>query len=76
MMTHLQLPLDPAHFERWLALFAQTAQEDLPPATAANIIAKSERIASNFRQGIANHRDATDLAPGIVEPGRAQPSKS
>lgn len=53
MMRHLQLPLDPDHFSRWLALFAETAHEILPPPIAQNVIAKSERIADNFRTGIA-----------------------
>jgi hemoglobin len=56
MMRHLQLPLDPDHFERWLALFAETAKEVLPPDHAAAIIAKSQRIAQNFKMGIAFHR--------------------
>ena len=53
MMKHLQLPLDPDHFHRWLALFAETANELLPPPIAANVIAKSERIAQNLQAGIA-----------------------
>jgi hemoglobin len=53
MMTHLQLPLDPDHFERWLTLFAETATEVLPPDHAATVIAKSQRIAQNFKAGIA-----------------------
>jgi hemoglobin len=53
MMTHLQLPLEPNHFNRWLALFAETATQVLPPPHAAAIIAKSERIAGNFKAGIA-----------------------
>ncbi len=57
MMTHLQLPLDPDHFSRWLALFAETANEVLPPAVAANVIEKSHRIARNFKAGIAHKRD-------------------
>ena len=52
MMTHLQLPLDPEHFQCWLALFAETANEILPPAVAANVIQKSHRIARNFQAGI------------------------
>jgi len=39
MMRHLQLPLDPNHFERWLTLFAETATELLPPPIAAAVIA-------------------------------------
>jgi hemoglobin len=53
MMTHLQLPLEPNHFERWLGLFAETANEVLPSDHAATIIAKSQRIAQNFKMGIA-----------------------
>jgi hemoglobin len=53
MMTHLQLPLDPDHFERWLTLFAETATEVLSPSHAAIVIAKSQRIAQNFKAGIA-----------------------
>jgi hemoglobin len=56
LMTHLQLPLDPDHFERWLTLFAETATEVLPPVIAANVIAKSERIAENFKLGIAHQQ--------------------
>lgn len=61
MMTHLQLPLDPEHFERWLALFAETASEVLPPDHAAMVIAKSQRIAQNFRAGIALKRPEPPL---------------
>ncbi len=56
MMTHLQLPLDPEHFTRWLALFAETAREVLPPPAADLVILKSERIAQNFQAGIALRR--------------------
>ena len=56
MMTHLQLPLEPNHFNRWLELFAETARQVLPPAQATAIIAKSERIAGNFKAGIAYQR--------------------
>jgi hemoglobin len=60
-MTHLQLPLDPDHFERWLTLFAETATEVLPPVIAQNVITKSERIAQNFKLGIA-HQQSRDAA--------------
>lgn len=58
MMTHLQIPmpLEPAHFHRWLTLFAETAREVMSPDHAAAIIAKSERIAQNFQAGIAYQR--------------------
>jgi hemoglobin len=56
MMKHLQLSLDPQHFERWLALFAETAHEVMQPAHAAAVIAKSTRIADNFKAGIAHQQ--------------------
>jgi hemoglobin len=55
-MTHLELPLEPSHFDRWLGLFAETANQVLSPAHAATVIEKSHRIAQNFKQGIAFHR--------------------
>jgi hemoglobin len=56
MMTHLQLPLEPNHFSRWLELFAETAKQILSPDHAAAIITKSERIAGNFKAGLAYQR--------------------
>ncbi|HEY5055754.1 MAG TPA: group III truncated hemoglobin [Acidobacteriaceae bacterium] len=53
MMTHLQLPLEEAHFQRWLVLFAETARETMQPDHAELTIAKSQRIAQNFRNAIA-----------------------
>ena len=49
MMRHLPLALEPQHFERWLALFAQTAHEIFPPDNAELIIEKSHRIAQNLQ---------------------------
>jgi hemoglobin len=48
MLTHLQLPLEPQHFRRWLALFSETARETMAPEQANAIIARAERIAENF----------------------------
>jgi hemoglobin len=53
MLTHLQLPLQPAHFRRWLELFRETAGETLSPEHAQIIITKSERIAVNFQAALA-----------------------
>lgn len=61
MMKHLQLPLDPDHFQRWLTLFAETANEVLPQPVAEMAIRKSHRIAQNFQEGIAYQRARRDL---------------
>lgn len=53
MMVHMQLPLDPIHFHRWLTLFAETANEVMLPEHANSIILKSQRIGQNFMAGIA-----------------------
>ena len=38
MQKHLDLPVDAAHFDRWLALFEVTAREICPPPAAAYFI--------------------------------------
>jgi hemoglobin len=49
---HLKLPLSREHFERWLALFAETARELLPQERAAVFIDKSQRIAETFQRAM------------------------
>lgn len=63
--THLKLRLEPEHFERWLALFAQTARELLPKEKAQLFVEKSQRIAVTLQRGIAAQRDGL----GIVQAG-------
>lgn len=57
LSTHLKLQLEPPHFRRWLTLFAETAQQVMPPEHAAIVIAKSQRIAENFKMAIAYQRE-------------------
>jgi hemoglobin len=57
MQTHLKLDLEPEHFKRWLALFAETAREVLDADKADIFIARSERIAETLQRGIAAERD-------------------
>lgn len=57
LARHLGLPLQPEHFQRWLALFAETAREVMPPGHAAIVIAKSQRIAENFQLAMAYQRE-------------------
>lgn len=51
--THMKLPISREHFERWLALFAETAMELLPEEKAQLFIDKSQRIAETFQRGMA-----------------------
>jgi hemoglobin len=44
MQKHLDLPIGPEDFRRWLDLFRDTADQLLPPARAALVVAKDEQI--------------------------------
>src|SRR5690606_27554223 len=51
MQKHLPLPIDARHFDRWLALFAETAAELCPPAAAAHFVERAQRIAESLELG-------------------------
>jgi hemoglobin len=53
MAKHLPLPVDATHFDRWLALFEETARAVCPPAAAAHFIERARRIAESIELGIA-----------------------
>jgi hemoglobin len=53
MRVHLPLPVEAAHFDRWLALFEQAAAEQCPPVAAAHFVERARRIADSFEMGIA-----------------------
>ncbi len=52
--AHATLPVVWAHFERWLALFRQTAREVCPPTGAAHVIRSAERIARSLHMAAQN----------------------
>jgi hemoglobin len=54
MVKHVPLPVDAAHFDRWLALFEQTAREVCPPVAAEHFVERARRIAASLELGIAN----------------------
>ncbi|HET9087793.1 MAG TPA: group III truncated hemoglobin [Acidobacteriaceae bacterium] len=54
LAAHLSMPIAQEHFDRWLALFAETALEILPPEHSNVVVRKSERIAKNFQLAIAH----------------------
>ena len=53
MVKHMPLPVDAAHFDRWLALFEATARELCPPEAEAHFVERARRIASSLELGIA-----------------------
>lgn len=50
--AHATLPVTWAHFERWLALFRETAHETCTPEGAAHVIARAERIARSLHMAV------------------------
>jgi hemoglobin len=55
MQKHLPLAIDRHHFDRWLALFAETLGEYCTEAAARHFMERALRIASSFEIGIAAH---------------------
>ncbi|HLJ70237.1 MAG TPA: group III truncated hemoglobin [Roseiarcus sp.] len=53
MRKHLPLPIDARHFDRWLALFAETARELCPPKAADCFIERAQKIAESLELGLA-----------------------
>jgi len=53
MEKHAILPVDSRHFDRWLALFGETAREVCPPAAAEHFLERANRIAESLELGIA-----------------------
>ena len=53
MIKHVKLPIDAGHFDRWLALFEDTAREICPPEAAAHFIDRAQRIAASLELGVA-----------------------
>jgi hemoglobin len=53
MLAHLPLPIDTAHFDRWIEVFAETARDMCPRAAAALFLDRASRIADSLELGIA-----------------------
>ena len=58
MAKHLPLPVDAGHFDRWLALFEETARETCPARAAGHFIERARRIAESLEIGVAGHNGA------------------
>jgi len=63
MAAHMKLPIEPHFFERWLALWRETAGEVFAPAPAAAFRDKASRIAESLKLGLF-------YRPGGSHPGR------
>lgn len=54
MPKHMRLPVDAEHFDRWLALFDETAQELCTPLAARHFVTRARNIAQSLELGVAN----------------------
>lgn len=63
MDKHLPLPIEAAHFDRWLGLFEIAARRECPPAAARLFIERAHRIGESLELGLAAQRGQL-LAPG------------
>lgn len=60
---HAPLPVDAEHFDRWLALFEDTARDVCPPAAAEHFVHRARLIADGLELGVAARHGET-LRPG------------
>jgi hemoglobin len=56
--VHVNLPVAPEHFARWLALFVESATETMPATLAAQAIARAEHMTQCFQSGLFPFKDA------------------
>lgn len=68
---HRPLPIGVAHFERWLALWRETAVEVLDAQSAPRLVGYAERIGYGMRVGMGLTAHLRGRESGI--PVRAQP---
>jgi hemoglobin len=54
MAKHLPLPIDARHFNRWLALFEETARELCPASAADHFVTLARRVAESLELGVAS----------------------
>ncbi len=64
--AHVKLTgIEPRHFELWLALFAETAQELFEPALAQLFLLRAQRIAESLKLGFAFHAERPEIWGGV-----------
>jgi hemoglobin len=63
--AHAPLPIGPAHFARWLALFRETARAVCPPAGAAHVVERAERIARSLEIAVAQAAAEPGAPPAL-----------
>ncbi|MGH6892415.1 MAG: hypothetical protein ACREEP_09180 [Dongiaceae bacterium] len=66
---YLKLPgIEPRHFERWLALFSETARTLFAAPLADAFITRADRIAGSLKLGFAFHAVRPEVWGGLPRP--------
>lgn len=63
MPKHATLPVTWSHFERWLELFRQTANEVCSPEGAIHVVERAEQIARSLHMGVERERAVPSAPP-------------
>lgn len=63
--AHTPLPINAAHFDRWLALFRVTATDTCTPEGAAHVIERAERIAHSLHIAVQTAQGDPDAPPKL-----------
>lgn len=64
MLNHMANPqIVPGQFADWLSLFRRTAEDTLPPETAAGIAALANGVGHSLQMGLDQFRQKDGLAP-------------
>ena len=53
MRLHLPLPIDSAHFDRWLDIFERTAREECSTEVAEQFVQRARTIGRSLEMGLA-----------------------
>lgn len=62
MPAHMSLPVDQTHFDRWLALFGETAHEVCTPEGADHVIIRARRIARSLLMAVEDAQGTSSNA--------------
>lgn len=62
---HASLPVTWTHFERWLALFRETAEETCSPEGATHVIERAERIARSLHMAVVDAQAPAQAVPAL-----------
>ncbi|MEI4264057.1 group III truncated hemoglobin [Roseovarius sp. D0-M9] len=63
--AHTPLPIEAEHFDRWLQLFRETAQEACTPEGALHVIERAERIARSLHIAVKEAQADPDAIPAL-----------